>query len=60
MKSVKYTESHSIGHKLSFADKTRQHTTKMGSLLRKINLQPTGIYRYQGFLLETFLVKKIQ
>jgi hypothetical protein len=36
MKSVKYTESRSIRHKLSFADKTRQYTSKLGSLLRKI------------------------
>jgi hypothetical protein len=43
MKSVKYTGSCNIGHKLSFANKTRQHTSKLESLLRKI-------YKEQDFI----------
>ncbi|CAB5394881.1 unnamed protein product [Rhizophagus irregularis] len=37
MKTVKYLESSNIRHKLSFVDKTMQHITKLGSLMRKIN-----------------------
>ncbi|PKK56273.1 hypothetical protein RhiirC2_800390 [Rhizophagus irregularis] len=36
IKVVKYPESRNIRHKLSFADKTIQHTTKLESLIRKI------------------------
>ncbi|CAG8779075.1 13133_t:CDS:2, partial [Rhizophagus irregularis] len=36
MKTVKYPESRNIRHKLSFVDKTMRHTTKLGSLMRKI------------------------
>ncbi|EXX64498.1 hypothetical protein RirG_142120 [Rhizophagus irregularis DAOM 197198w] len=37
MKIVKYPGSRNIKHKLSFIDKTMQYTTKLGSLMRKIN-----------------------
>ncbi|CAB4416101.1 unnamed protein product [Rhizophagus irregularis] len=36
MKVVKYLGSRNIRHKLSFADKTMRHTTKLESLIRKI------------------------
>ncbi|RGB22386.1 hypothetical protein C1646_822567 [Rhizophagus diaphanus] len=36
MKLVKYLESRNTRHKLSFADKTMRHTTKLGSLIGKI------------------------
>ncbi|EXX74278.1 hypothetical protein RirG_052600 [Rhizophagus irregularis DAOM 197198w] len=36
MKLVKYPGSHNTRHKLSFADKTMRHTTRLGSLIRKI------------------------
>ncbi|CAB5382748.1 unnamed protein product [Rhizophagus irregularis] len=36
MKVVKYPGSRNIRHKLSFADKTMRHTTKLKSLIRKI------------------------
>ncbi|PKK57508.1 hypothetical protein RhiirC2_797897 [Rhizophagus irregularis] len=36
MKLVKYPESRNTRHKLSFADKTMRHTTKLESLIRKI------------------------
>jgi hypothetical protein len=36
MKLVKYPGSRNTRHKLSFADKNMRHTTKLGSLIRKI------------------------
>ncbi|PKY34085.1 hypothetical protein RhiirB3_453495 [Rhizophagus irregularis] len=36
IKLVKYPESRNTRHKLTFADKTMRHTTKLGSLIRKI------------------------
>ncbi|RGB31061.1 hypothetical protein C1646_764529 [Rhizophagus diaphanus] len=43
MKTVKYLESRNIRHKLSFVDKTMRHTTKLESLMKKIN-------KNQGFI----------
>ncbi|PKY33393.1 hypothetical protein RhiirB3_532460, partial [Rhizophagus irregularis] len=43
MKTVKYPGSRNIRHKLSFVDKTMRHTTKLGSLMRKIS-------KDQGFI----------
>ncbi|PKY63224.1 hypothetical protein RhiirA4_450090, partial [Rhizophagus irregularis] len=43
MKTVKYPGSRNIRHKLSFIDKTMRHTTKLGSLMRKIS-------KDQGFI----------
>ncbi|RGB22381.1 hypothetical protein C1646_776183 [Rhizophagus diaphanus] len=43
MKTVKYLKSRNIRYKLSFIDKTMQHTIKLKSLMRKIN-------KNQGFI----------
>ncbi|RGB35208.1 hypothetical protein C1646_759583 [Rhizophagus diaphanus] len=46
IKLVKYPGSRNTRYKLSFADKTIRHTTKLGSLIRKI-------YKYEEIIIPT-------
>ncbi|CAG8764459.1 16079_t:CDS:2, partial [Rhizophagus irregularis] len=46
MKLVKYPGSRNTRYKLTFADKTMRHTTKLGSLIRKI-------YKYEEIIIPT-------